>query len=73
MTTTASSRSFFAKGSQAVNDSVAELKKVSFPTRQETMQATFVVILMVCAVSLFLFVMDQIFGRVILSLVASSS
>ena len=44
-----------------ISNSIAELKKVSFPTRQETMQATIVTLFIVFFVAICLFVLDQIF------------
>ena len=49
------------RGKRFLSESVEELKKVSFPTRQETMQATFVTILIVVFMAFCLFVLDQIF------------
>lgn len=45
------------------SDSVAELKRVNFPTRAETVQATIATLAIIFFVSLCLFVLDVIFGR----------
>jgi preprotein translocase subunit SecE len=45
-------------------DSVAELKRVSFPTRAETTQATIATLVIILFVSVCLFVLDILFGRV---------
>lgn len=45
------------------SDSVAELKRVNFPTRAETIQATIATLAIIFFVSLCLFVLDVIFGR----------
>ena len=46
-----------------LSESVAELKKVSFPTRQQTIQAAIITVFIVMFVSLALFVLDIIFGQ----------
>jgi preprotein translocase SecE subunit len=50
--------------SSYIGDSIAELKKVTFPTRQETVQATLVTLLIVVIVSLCLFILDVVFAQV---------
>ncbi len=52
-----------------VGESDAELKKVHTPTRAEAMQATMVTLFIMCIVSLVLFVMDAVFGRLMTSLI----
>ena len=44
-----------------LGDSINELKKVTFPTRAETRQATLVTLFIVMFVSLCLFLLDQVF------------
>jgi len=44
-----------------LGDSLNELKKVTFPTRAETRQATLVTLLIIFFVSLCLFLLDQVF------------
>ena len=44
-------------------DSVAELKRVNFPTRAETTQATIATLVIIFFVSVCLFVLDLVFGR----------
>ena len=55
-------------GSKVVNffkESIAELKKVVWPTRQEAVQTTFIVFVAVCIVSLFLYLCDIVFLQVV--------
>ena len=56
-----SSKEFFA-------DVSAELKKVSFPTRAETMGSTSVVLIFVVAVALFLSAMDAVLVKLVAAL-----
>lgn len=53
------------KAKQFFNDSKAELKKVTWPTKQQTIQATWVVILVTFALSLFLGLVDLVLGKLI--------
>ncbi|MCB0331683.1 MAG: preprotein translocase subunit SecE, partial [Bdellovibrionales bacterium] len=46
-----------------LNESVEELKKVSVPTRQETIQATIVTMIIMVFVALCLFLLDFLFGN----------
>lgn len=46
-----------------LGDSINELKKVTFPTRAETRQATLVTLFIVLFVSLCLFLLDMVFFR----------
>lgn len=57
------SASFITKGTSFVSDSVDELKKVTSPTRQETIQATMVTMIIVFVVAISLFILDLIFGK----------
>jgi preprotein translocase SecE subunit len=50
-------------GTSFLSESVAELKKVTFPTRQQTIQAALVTVFIVMFVSLTLFILDIIFGQ----------
>ena len=52
-----------------LTDSIAELRKVSSPTRQEAMQATIVTLIIIAFMSLCLFVMDYFFHTVVSMLV----
>jgi preprotein translocase subunit SecE len=45
------------------NETVAELRKVNWPTRQEATQLTLIVLVVVGATSLFLGLMDLLFAR----------
>lgn len=56
---------------QFISEAVSELKKVSFPTRKETMQATMVTAMIIGIVSLCLFLMDVVFGRIVAALLPS--
>ena len=51
------------KGGSFLSESVAELKKVTFPTRQQTIQATLITVFLVMVISLALFLLDVIFGQ----------
>jgi preprotein translocase subunit SecE len=53
-----SSKEFFA-------DVATELKKVSFPTRTETMGSTSVVLIFVAAVAIFLSAMDAVLVKLV--------
>lgn len=50
------------------SESIAELKKISFPTRKETTQATMVTLIILGFVSLFLFLVDVVWSRVVTAL-----
>ena len=45
-----------------LSESVDEFKKVSMPTRQETIQATTVTIFIMCFVAVCLFILDLVFN-----------
>jgi preprotein translocase SecE subunit len=45
-----------------LTETVDEAKKISHPTRQETVQATIVTVIIVCFVSTCLFVLDFVFN-----------
>lgn len=51
-------------------DSVDEMKKITAPTRQETVQATLVTILLVAFMAAALFLMDVVFHGVMSTVVA---
>jgi preprotein translocase subunit SecE len=55
-------------GVSYARDSLAEIKKVTFPTRQETIQATLVVIVMMVLVSAYLGLLDLVFFRLMQAL-----
>jgi preprotein translocase SecE subunit len=61
---TAEEGSIFERGSRYLSESVQELKKVSKPTRQETIQATMVAVFIVLFVSVCLFLVDIVFNRI---------
>lgn len=52
-----------SKGISFTRESWAELKKVTFPTRQETIQATLVVLMMMVLVSAYLGLLDLVFYK----------
>ena len=58
-----SSRAGIKRGPSFLSDSVAELKKVTFPTRQQTIQAALITVFIVMFVSVALFVLDIVFAQ----------
>ena len=54
--------SIFARGSRYVTESIDELKKIHTPTRQETIQATVVTLVIVVFISCIVAMMDLVFG-----------
>lgn len=54
---------------QFLRESVGELKKVQHPTRQETIQASLVTLLIMVLVSIVLSLFDFIFGRALNALI----
>lgn len=50
--------------------SVEELKKVTHPTRQETIQATMVTFLIIVFVALCLFLLDLVFNQLMLAVLS---
>ncbi|RMG40163.1 MAG: preprotein translocase subunit SecE [Candidatus Dadabacteria bacterium] len=59
-----SKKNIIRQVSEFFSESVDELKKVSTPTRQETIQATMVTLLIMVVVSLSLLIMDWIFSNI---------
>lgn len=55
--------SFFSQAKNFVPEALAELKKVSSPTRQEAMQATIVTIFIIGFMSICLFLLDLVFHK----------
>ncbi|HHD11561.1 MAG TPA: preprotein translocase subunit SecE [Deltaproteobacteria bacterium] len=53
------------KAKQFFSEARAELKKVTWPTREQTMNATWVVIVMVIVVSLFLGLVDFLLSTLV--------
>jgi preprotein translocase subunit SecE len=51
--------------SRYLRESIAELKKVTWPTRQEAMQLTVIVLIVVTAMSALLGSLDFVFSRLI--------
>jgi preprotein translocase subunit SecE len=50
---------------RTLRETVAELRKVSWPTRQEATQLTIIVLVVVTAMSAFLGLMDFLFARLV--------
>lgn len=67
---TQESLSLFARSGGYLRESVDELKKVSRPTRQETIQATIVTVVIICIVAVCLMMLDVIFDQVMSALLA---
>ena len=67
------SASIVTKSTDFVRESVAELKKVTRPTWQETNQATLVSIVIMAVLSLCLFLLDLIFRGVVSTILLGSS
>jgi preprotein translocase SecE subunit len=53
------------------SESFDELKKISTPTRQETIQATVVTLFIMVFVALVLFAMDVVFSTIMSSVISS--
>ena len=53
------------RGSQFLSEVVAELRKVSWPGRSQLAQGTAVVLIVVAIVTVYLAIVDEIFGRLI--------
>ena len=53
------------RGSRFLTEVIAELRKVSWPTRAQLAQSTAVVLLVVAIVSIYLAILDSIFSRVV--------
>lgn len=51
-------------GQDFVRGVIAELRRVTWPTREEWVSATILTILLVVGIGLFTFVVDQLFGWV---------
>lgn len=49
---------------RVVRETIGELRKVSWPTRQEAMNLTRIVLIVIFAMALFLGTLDILFGRV---------
>ena len=53
------------RGSKFIREVIAELKKVSWPTRTQLLQSTAVVLVVVAIVAIYLAILDSIFERVV--------
>ncbi|RMD87041.1 MAG: preprotein translocase subunit SecE [Candidatus Dadabacteria bacterium] len=60
----------FSDGISYFRSSWEELKKVTTPTRQETVQATMVVMLMMIIVAVYLGLLDLIFNKLMQSILS---
>jgi preprotein translocase subunit SecE len=54
---------FAGKIQQLMRETMGELRKVSWPTRQEAINLTRIVLIVIFAMSMFLGVLDILFGR----------
>lgn len=63
--------STIGKSKEFFGDCVDELKKVTTPTRQETVQATLVAVVIIVFVAVALLLLDFVFNRVMGALLAS--
>lgn len=54
-----------SRSSQFISEVIAELRKVSWPNRSQLMQGTAVVVIVVAIVTVYLAIVDEIFGRLI--------
>ena len=52
-----------------ISDSILELKKVSHPTRQETIQATSITLMIVLFAGVCLFILDVLLGKLMAALI----
>jgi preprotein translocase subunit SecE len=48
---------------QLVRETIGELRKVSWPTRQEALNLTRIVLIVIFAMAIFLGALDVVFGR----------
>lgn len=48
-----------------LTEAVGEIQKVSFPTRRETTQAMIVTVIIISFISLYLFLADVVFSRLV--------
>jgi preprotein translocase subunit SecE len=55
-------KQFFEKTKRFFRELRAELRKVVWPTRKETMQYTMIVVSTVAVISLFIWVIDSVFS-----------
>jgi preprotein translocase subunit SecE len=58
-------RRFFARVSEFLSEVKAEIKKMSFPSRPETLGSTGVVLVLVLILSVFLSMMDHVLVRLV--------
>lgn len=53
------------RGSRFISEVIAELRKVSWPTRTQLLQSTAVVLVVVAIVAVYLWALDSVFSRLI--------
>jgi preprotein translocase subunit SecE len=53
------------RGSRFISEVIAELRKVSWPTRTQLLQSTAVVLVVVAIVAVYLAVLDSVFSRLV--------
>lgn len=53
-----------------IQDRISELRKVVFPTREETIHTSFVVLVMIAIVGVLLTIIDTVFSKVLLSIIS---
>lgn len=63
--TTGEATSWVAQSRSFVTESIAELKKITRPTRQETMQAAIVTLVIMFFMALCLFLLDLLFSKIV--------
>jgi preprotein translocase subunit SecE len=64
--------SFFCKAKTYWQEALTELKKVVWPTRKETMQATLAVVVMVFVMGILMWTIDACLVRVVAKIVSPS-
>lgn len=65
--------SLLARGASFIKESRAELSKVHTPSREETVQATWVTLVIMVIIALVLFVFDVIFRQLMEALIPAVS
>jgi preprotein translocase subunit SecE len=59
----------FEKVKTFINEVVSELKKVSWPSRKETVNSTFVVIVLIIILGIFLGFVDGVLAKIISTII----
>ncbi len=55
----------FEKATKFISEVISELKKVSWPSRKETINSTFVVIVLIFILGTFLAIVDGVLAKII--------